>query len=189
MRIKVTEEKVYKYNELSEEQKEKVLNNLCDIGVDYDWWECDCMTGFTSKEMKECRLPDLLTYKDMYFSIDRAWYIQFTDCSFADSEVARKYLKVPKKLWNNTYFSFENRHYSGSSNGTTKLIYEPQDNYAKFTPKQLEILERAADRFNDKMEECLKNLRDDYEYRTSRKGIEKMIEMNDYEFTEEGRIA
>lgn len=39
MRIKTTQTKVYKFEELSEEQKEKVLNNLCNINVDYEWYD------------------------------------------------------------------------------------------------------------------------------------------------------
>ena len=38
--MKTIEVKLYNYGELSDEAKEKVLNNLCDINVDCDWWEC-----------------------------------------------------------------------------------------------------------------------------------------------------
>ena len=37
MKIKTYE--VYSYDESSEEQKEKVLNNLCDINLGYAWWD------------------------------------------------------------------------------------------------------------------------------------------------------
>jgi len=29
----------WKYNELSREMKEKVINNYCDINVNIEWWE------------------------------------------------------------------------------------------------------------------------------------------------------
>lgn len=38
MRTKTYE--VYSYDELTEEQKEKVLNNLADINLEYKWWDC-----------------------------------------------------------------------------------------------------------------------------------------------------
>lgn len=40
MRIKRTETKVYPFDELSEDAKEKAIENLASINVDYDWWEC-----------------------------------------------------------------------------------------------------------------------------------------------------
>lgn len=32
--------KLYKFNELTEEAQRKAIDNLCDINVDHDWWEC-----------------------------------------------------------------------------------------------------------------------------------------------------
>lgn len=38
MRIKET--KVYPFDELSEDAQEKAIENLWDINLDYEWWEC-----------------------------------------------------------------------------------------------------------------------------------------------------
>ena len=32
--------KVYEFNELSEEAKEKAIEKLWNINVDYEWWDC-----------------------------------------------------------------------------------------------------------------------------------------------------
>lgn len=37
--MKTVEVQVYEYDELPEEIQEKVLNKMCDINVDHDWWE------------------------------------------------------------------------------------------------------------------------------------------------------
>ena len=39
MRIKTTETKVYKFEELTDEQKEKAIEKLYDINVNYDQWD------------------------------------------------------------------------------------------------------------------------------------------------------
>ena len=40
MRIDTVETKIYKFNELSDEAKEKAIESLFDINVNYDWWDC-----------------------------------------------------------------------------------------------------------------------------------------------------
>ena len=37
--MRIIETKVYKFEELSEEGKEKAVNNLSDINVDHEWWD------------------------------------------------------------------------------------------------------------------------------------------------------
>ena len=57
------------------------------------------------------------------------------------------------------------------------------------TAKQEEILDRAVERFSDKVHEALTGLKNSYEYCTSRKAIEETIRANEYEFTIDGNIA
>lgn len=186
---------LYEYDELPEDVKEKVLDNLRYINVDDEfWYDYDGKTGFSSAELKRMRVkvedaPDeLITYKNLYFDIDRSWYIQFTDAQFANDEVARKFLRVPKKLWDATYWTFINKDYGGSSHGTTRLEYEPQDNYKEFTVKQQEILERAIEIFHDKMEEALRHLRSQYEYLCTDEAIIETIKASEYTFTASGKM-
>lgn len=39
MRTYTTKHTVYTFDELSEDGKQKAIESLCDINVDYDWWE------------------------------------------------------------------------------------------------------------------------------------------------------
>lgn len=184
---------LYSFNELSDEAKEKVLDNNRYINVeDSFWYDYDGKTGFSAKEIKKYHLKleesgDLLAYKNLWFSLDQNYYIQFDQCKFAYPDTARKFLGVPQKLWDNVYWSFENKNYGGSSHGTTKLCYENQgDN--DFTPKEIEILDNAVSRFNDKMEEALSDLKMNYEYQTTDEAIKETIEINEYTFTEDGKM-
>lgn len=197
---------LYEFEELPEEVQAKVLDNERYINVeDSFWYDYDGKTGFSSKELKRMRVnpkdaPDeLITYKTMYFDIDRAWYIQFIDPQWADDEVARKFLRVPKKLWEMIEWTFINNNYGGNNHGTTELSYEyaywHRGTAGDFTPKQIEILDRAVeilDRaveiFSDKMEEVLRSLHNQYEYFVSDEGVKETILANEYTFTATGKM-
>lgn len=192
---------LYNYDELPEDVKEKVIQNLYDINVDYEWWDYDGHTGFTLKELQRMRLVnasnlpcDLLKFKEMYFSLDRDYYIQFVDADFTDDELARRFLRVPKKLWNQVTWNIIDQP---GRNGNTRLEYEANFDYSdysayahqkEFTSKQIEILDRACEIFSDKISEALSNLSDEWDYRTSRKAIEETIEANEYTFNLDGHI-
>lgn len=183
-------ELVYKYDELPEDVKEKVLEKHWDINVDSDYWyDYDGKTGFTSAEIKKYHLnfetsDEVIDYKDMYFDIDRGQYIQFTDVSWHDEENARRYLGLTKRIWERVYFSFVNV----GRNGTTRLNWEWDYDYAEPTKHDKELLERAQERFDDKMQEALKGLSNTWDYQTSREAIEETIRINEYLFDLNGNI-
>ena len=58
-----------------------------------------------------------------------------------------------------------------------------------FTPYEQRIIDRATETFDDKVSAALKMLRDEYEYQTSREAIVEAIEVNDYDFDEDGNLA
>lgn len=179
---------VYKWNELSEEAKQKALERYRYFNVEDDFWfDYDGKTGFSKKEIAKYHLElehssDLLEYKKLYFDIDRGWYIQFVDCEFAHEETARKFLRVPKALWERVYWTFINYR-----ENTTRLEYESQDEH-EFTSKQIQILDRAVEQFASKMHEALHDLQKTWEYQVSDEAIIESFEINDYDFTDDGRI-
>lgn len=183
---------LYKYDELPEDIQEKVLEKNRFINVDGDFWhDYDGKTGFSSKEIHKYHLDpqksiDLLSYKKMYFSLDRDYFIQFVDAEFLDDETARKYLGVPKALWDQVDWRIVD---CPSRDGNTRLEYEPGFSREKdFTSKQEEILDRAVERFSDKVDEALKGLRDNYEYLISDEAVRDTLEANEYTFREDGEI-
>lgn len=190
MKTITTTKTVYKYDELPEESKEKVLEKHYDINVDYEWWDYDGKTGFSAKEItryhlqgfKEC---DLLEYKKLYFDLDRGQYIQFVDAEFTNTELARRFLGVPRPLWDRVDWRIND---CPSRDGNTRLEYESSD-YREFTPKQTAILERAVERFSDKIHEAWSDLRKQYEYLMTREAIEETIRCNEYDFDLNGNIC
>lgn len=193
MRTETTTRTLYKFDELPEAAQDKAIERYWDINVDFDWWDGDGLTGFTAAEIAKHHLDvkhcdDLLTYDHLYFDLDRGQYIQFDNCRFAHDETARKFLGVPAAIWERVDWCFNNPHYGGGNCGTTSLDYDWTGD-KELTPKQTTILNRAVERFSDKMHECWRMLRDDYEYRTGKDAIVETIQANDYEFTEDGEIA
>src|SRR3989304_3050409 len=148
---------LYEYGELPDNVKSKVLDELRYINAEDSFWhDYDGKTGFTLAELKRMKVevkdaPDnLIKYKNIYFDID-ARYIQFTDAKFSNDEVARKFLRVPGKLWDNVHWTFVNKGFGGNRHNSTVIEYEPQYYDKEFTPKQVEILDRAAEIFSEKM--------------------------------------
>ncbi len=195
MYTKIITKEVYTYDELPEDVKERVLDKHRYINVDEDYWfDYDGKTGFSAKEIAKYHLDiehsdDLLTYKTLYFDLDRGSYIQFVDAEFKHDETARKFLGVPKKLWDRTNWTIND---CPGREVNTRLEWEFTDNAGYSinpTPKQEEILDRAVERFSDKMDEALKGLQTSWEWSTSREQIEETIRANEYEFTLDGNIA
>lgn len=199
MRIKKI--KVYQYDELSDEAKEKALESLYDINVDYAWWDFDGLTGLSEEEMKEAGIdhyPDegIFGYEDKYFSIDREWYLDLKDCFVPDRKLFLKWLGIPQELHERTSYSIYTP--SGRNKSTViKIELEPKyievngeyETKVPITTEESDIITRAEQKFHNKIQDCLHLLRKDYEYRTSKEAIEETIRINEYEFTEDGRLA
>lgn len=190
MEVKVKQTQTWKYDELPEDVKDKAVENLYDINVDSGYWyDYDGKTGFSKQEISKYHLQglettDLLAYKALYFDLDRGAYIQFKDAEFTDNELARRFLGVPRDLWEQVYWTINDMP---GRNSNTRLEYEKQDN-GEFTAKQTEILDRAVERFADKIDEALSGLRKNFKYLTSREAIEETVRANDYDFDERGKI-
>lgn len=186
---------LYEYDELPENIKAKVLDNERYINVDDSYWhDYDSKTGFSAKELNRMKVQvkdapnELITWKNMYFDIDRSWYIQFTDAQFLNDETARKFLRVPKSLWEKAHWTFANQDFGGNNHATTRIEYENQDDENEFTTKQIHILERAIGIFSDKMQEVLRGLQATYESLTSDEAIIDTIKANEYTFTITGKM-
>jgi hypothetical protein len=190
--MRTKEVKLFKLSELSPSARERAIGSLSDINVDYDWWQDDGLIDLSKQEVNSRHLQkdykDLLfSWSKIYFDIDRGSYLQFIDLVVSDNNVFRKFLRIPKSLWENVYFRFENS--SGNWNqSNTKIVFENQYNNRDFTSKQQSILDRATSIFDDKISEGLSNLKQQYEFFTSEEQIIETIEANSYEFTEEGEL-
>jgi hypothetical protein len=114
--------------------------------------------------------------------LERGQYLQLDGVAVNNDEAFRKFLKIPKELWDQCSYYFEN----DSRNRNTYLDLQTIDEEP--TDEENDILERAIEIMGDKIHEAWVSLRNDYEYQTSEKAIKETIEANEYEFYVDGKL-
>ncbi len=195
--------KVFKFNELNEDAKQKAIESFSDINVDYYWHESVyddfkelCKTlhievdtkktyfnGFSHQGSGSSFTAWVDVKKCMSAIRDEKWkeYAPLEKLSFYD--VTRNMLRIADICTCNIEPS--NRESSVKVN----FDYTKYSNYE--TPNVDEVLEEIETFFED-VADTLNNwlyrtLEKEYEYQTSEAAIIETIEANDYEFTADGR--
>ena len=162
--------KVYRFEELSEKARQKVMEKLADINVDYEWWDCTYDDAKTiGVEIRE-------------FDIGRGAYCKgkFTQ---DELDVAENILKEHGKdcetykdaydfVW--TIARMENEFHDKRSLDDFDIDYECFDLLVDF---RLMIFE-----------DYRLLLQEEYDYLTSEEAIRETVDANEYEFTEDGEI-
>jgi len=172
MRTITTHIDAYKFEELSEKAKRNAIEHLCDINVDFDWWD----SIYDDAKTMGCTIKG--------FDIDRGSYCKLV-CNDAHKtadliianhgetcdtyKLAAEYLKDHDKIIDEA-----ERDEGG----------ELANEYA--VDKLLDELETEFERSLG--EEYLSPLRQEYEYLTSEEAITETILANEYEFTEDGKL-
>ncbi len=220
MRVETVTRELYSFDELEDDAQDKAVENLAEINVIHDWWDYDGLLGLTAQEMKDRHITmsdrwwesdkpknkagniigeypaytGLFTYDKLFFDINRDNYIQFQDLVVNDGETFRKFLRIPKRLWEVCDWWFETPT-GYNYQGPTRLRVEPDkwdersQDYTEFTEHQQSIVDRAVDIMKDKIDEALSSLSNTYDYLTSEEGIIETIKAYDHEFTAEGNVA
>lgn len=187
MQIQTVQYTTYKYDELSDEAKEKAIQHNYDINIEHDWWMYDDMFYYAGKEDYGIEI----NMSRICFDLDRGSYLYFDThdhgskydkraIAIIDSKKFLKRsgfdLRKVKHLIDNV--SIDTKHYGG---GDGKNIIECYD----CTQEEEEQMQSCLDKF---IYELLNNLRNDYDSLTSREAIEETIRMNDYDFLADGSI-
>ena len=167
MRIK--EIKCYQFDELPDDAKEKALMNLCDINVDYEWWD----SVYEDAENIGLKLTG--------FDLDRNRHAT-GELIFEPLEVAKAILSDHGEMCDTYQLAKE-----------FKAKYEPKYNKwynSVLTDYDLENdLDNMAEDFERSLvEEYSVILQKEYEYLTSEEAIIETIRANGYEFDEYGNM-
>ena len=182
------EKTVYKYDELSEEAKQKVLEYFADI--DYQWYEY-----ITDTDAKEVDL-DILEFDTDKGNIDVQFRYRAKDTAEAIIEkhgettdtykIAKEFLEkfnVAEEQEAKYHDLYENLE------PETDEDYELESEYENERDWATDEMEELSDEFLKELgSEYLSMLRQEYEYLTSEEYIEELIEANDYEFYENGEL-
>ena len=208
-RLVVKRYMVFKFDDLSDKAKEKAIEEHREINVDYDWYDEDGLADFNNQDFKDAGvqplpkdwynrklMPDGIHYegveypaytglikynhKDIAFDLDRGQYLQLNDIKVMDDNVFRKWLHIPTPLWKKVEYRFESER-----EDSTKLVFGSNN---QISTSEQDVLDKASEKWSEKMHEAWKNLRDDYYDRLSDERVTEALRENDYEFTEDGRI-
>lgn len=202
MRIELEEVKVYSLEDIKSnpELLEKVIEKHRDINVYFDWWD------FIYENFKE--------YNDEYFDIEKIYFSGFWSqgdgAMFEYSDISNKLrdifidgldLSPMRKGWlrNNASVSGKGvqRGLYYHEKSCSHSIYWEVDNGDLYWDRPLyQWIESFANDFENFIEELYVNLCADlystlekeYTHLTSDESILESLEINDYEFTEDGNI-
>jgi len=174
--MKTIQTTVYKFSELSDEVKEKAIDNNRDINVSYDWWE------FTYEDAANIGI------KIQGFDIDRGSYCQI-EFKGSALETAQKIVKEhgescetykTAKSFLTDYDKLVEKH----SDGKDKTKVSEENEY-DFDNEADELEEEFKKSISEDYRIILSN---EYDYQTTDEAIKETIEANDYDFTIDGKI-
>lgn len=180
---------VYKYNELTEEQKKKVLQNLSDINVDYNWYEDEF--EYYIEELEKMGFSDVKIYFTGFWNQgDGACF----DAKVNTLDILN-YLNNPKynKLkkiadYINITITKYNHHYYHELTRKLEIDFNCYKKYKRIN-KLINELEKELEELRIfYCKQIYKRLEQQYNYLTSREAIEETLIANEYEFTEDGKI-
>lgn len=199
---------VYKFDELTNEQKEKAIENLRHINVDYDWsqWTIEDET----ETLEKYGFDNVTIFFSGFWSQgDGACFVGSLDndglLSFLTvTKQLAKYPTLVRAIKNGTIYVnikiTHTGHYYHENSTTIDDYTEMQDNSE--LPPKLEKEHRAwFDTFDargphnesigwyhDTCRAIYRRLETEYDYLTSDEAIIETIRANDYDFTSDGKI-
>lgn len=174
--MRTIETVVYKFSELSEEAKQKAIENLSTINVDHEWYD----STYEDAENIGIKIDS--------FDIDRGSYCNgkfIEDSNHCANAIIKNHVESCDTFKDAKNFLDE----------WGKLVTKYSDGIN--TDKVHEDKEYEFDQEADELEsEFLKTiledyriiLQKDYEYQTSEEAIKESIEANECEFTENGKL-
>jgi len=163
--MKTIEIKVYKFEELDKQTKEKVIDNYRNINVEdfqwYDWIKDDFnRLGLEIQEFDLGRRNYVKIYIENFEDTSNYIIEEFGD-SVAIKQTAKNYINEYEKIQAN--------------------FKEDED-----IEREVELLDEQYEK--EYSEDILSYLRANYEWETSDEAVINTIEANDYDFTTEGKI-
>jgi len=166
--------KIFKFKELCEDAKQKVLEHFAEINVDYDWWDF-LEDGF----LEDMKVKYGIDAKGIYFDLYENTIALDKPCFISTNKFLRK-AKIDVFADKTEEFELYLATNSSLRNHKTEVNVR-NEQYDDVNDELTDFLDKILYDF-------LKKLREDYEYLTSEKGIIETIECNDYEFLEGGEV-
>ena len=173
MRVETVKRNLYSFGELSEEAKEKAIERLYDLNVDHDWWD----SVYEDAERVGLKITS--------FDLDRGSYVKgkFTQSAEAVANaILQEHGPNADTVETAQQYIFELEHlrdpYSDENRGNDD-----------FDPDDIDTEEIDKEFLRMLCEDYRIMLQEEYDYLTSEEAIIETIQANEYEFTEDGKLA
>ena len=163
--MKTKEIKVYKFDELDKQTKEKVIENYRYINVDNTFWY-DCI----KEEFDE------LGISITAFNLDRGNYANIDVWNFEDTSRS-----IIEEFGDSVAIKQTAKNYINEYEKIQANFKEDED-----IEREVELLDEQYEK--EYSEDILSYLRSSYDWEISDEAITETIEANDYDFTIDGKI-
>lgn len=177
MRIEIIERKLYKFEELSEDIKNKVIENQWNLNIDYEWWD----SMYEDAERIGLKITE--------FDLDRGSYAKGKFINNAIDAANKIIIEHGENC--ETYKTAES--YLAEREkliAAEKAIWDKEENEEDFDPDyDVDYDDINRDFLYSLLEDYRIMLRKNYDFLTGREAIIETIEANEYEFTENGDLA
>ena len=189
----------YEYKELPEEIKEKIIENLRDINVDYDWW--DFIIEDQQNQLKEYGISKAdIQFTGFSLQGDGLSFtgtvdlIELMDKTGLSKDYPRFYqLTKDEEIDASAYLTRIDHRYAHSKTVRLEVEYYryAYDDYAddEELVQQAEQIEEALNEWRlDKCQEFYRQLEKSFEYLCTEEAVIETIEANEYQFTIDGEL-
>jgi len=194
--------KVYLFNELSKDAKQKAIESFYDLNVDYDWWECTYddfkslaetiginvdlkktyFSGFSHQGSGSAFTADISDIKTTLQAIQSEKWKEYAPLEKLEFyPVTKNMLRIAPYCWGN--IKPTNRETSVNCELDIQSFGDCPNVQAEFENLE-EFMQDVADTLNHWLYRALEK---EYEYQTSEEAIIESIVANGYEFTIDGR--
>lgn len=173
MRTETITRNLYKFEELSDDAKDKAIEKLWDINVDYDWWQ------WTYDDAEEIGL------KLTGFDLDRGSYCKGDFIDTAEY-TAKKIIDNHGDTCCEAYTDAQN-YLKELEAAIAKNLEENAD--CDYPEDYLDTEEIDDEFLRNLLEDYRILLQKEWDYLTSIEAIIETIEANEYEFDEDGNLA
>ena len=198
--MKTITKNVYEFKELKEDVKEKVLDDLRETNMNYEWWDCNLMD--ISEQIKEKINIDIES-KDIFFDFGNGCNIYIED-NVVERALLSKYSELISLDLPNKFGCFTNYMGGGLNSNLKNSDFDLE--YAEFEESDFEdelrkaVYQKSLDEIKSKIETDLeqlhnvlekgfKDLWEQHNHLLSDESIIQTIECNEYEFYEDGERA
>jgi hypothetical protein len=197
--MKTIEVQIYYFNELSPAAKQVAIDQFRNRKLeDYsvvEWAIDDCslfepnhkeMGTLFGEEYTKLTKPVMAnTRKNIYFDTDRNRYLDAHQAiEITNEKMFLIWLGVPEEMHEKVYFKIKN---NWARNPDTIIKFEENDCDYHFTDEEILILKNAAQKFSNHMDEVLNRIEQSIEWQFSDECITEDIEINEYEYTADGK--